>query len=683
MNPRAPSPRAQTYAIALLIGLAAVLIYIPLPTLAGAGPGWAIPIPDQAQSLAGHLAFQADPWRWPPLATERLFWPRGLSILLTDSNPLVSLLAKLWARTAGATPANWLGAFVGLCWLLQPVAAAYAARGLGASILAATAAAILACAWPALVHRSEHINLCAHALILFALGLAFRRIQRPGSWLPPAILLLAAILTQPYLFQLCAAVLAIIPLHATLRRRPGWQRDLALYAASGVFAVAVLRVLAGPLSGGDKGFVFFSMNLLSPVWPQRSGVFGAALPILDATGGQYEGLNWLGAGTLLLLAASIGLLARQRRWPRIPLAVLLILAGLALLSLSSRIYAGPYLLLDLGAKPWEDLFGTFRAPGRAFWPVGYALMLGAVVTVDRMRRSIAIPLLVGAVALQLVDITPLQNESRGWWANGYGATVPSVPPGTTLFGLAPYPGCAPQLDMKMGGPLMNLDAVRQGARLRSIGMGRSPDWFSCETMVADAMELPLLPHETRVFFQPGLPSPLEPGLLGADTVCRRNLGFVMCARDAPPLLGEAIPPAPAPHVLGLGWKPGENGETWSEGPHSSILLPQGVRRLRLRLAGVAAGPGQTRMVEITIGRNAPRQVDLPDGQSIEVVVDLPDDTPNRIALNTRRPIDPLRRGLTAPVRRAAIRLLALSAENGNGQPVALPALFASAPITRP
>ena len=80
--------------------------------------------------MTGHLAFQADWWRWPLLDTERLFWPHGISLGLVDSNALMSMLAKLWVGAAGGPPQNWLGGFLGACFVLQPVAAVYAARGL-------------------------------------------------------------------------------------------------------------------------------------------------------------------------------------------------------------------------------------------------------------------------------------------------------------------------------------------------------------------------------------------------------------------------------------------------------------------------------------------------------------------------------------------------------------------------
>ena len=680
------TPRLPIYAAALVLGVAAILLILPPEVLVGAGPGWATPGGDQAQSLSGHLAFQADRWRWPLLDTARLFWPHAISIAVIDSNPLVSILAKLWTHATGAPPVNALGAFLGLCWLMQPVAAAYAARGLRTGPLATLAAAVLATAWPALMVRMGHLNLCAHALILVALGLVFRQLADPGPalrrWAVPAALLLLAILTHPYLFQLCAAVLAAVPLHSMLRRRPGWWRDAAGYLLSGVLAVGVLMLLSGPIGGGDKGFTFFSMNLLSPIVPQMSGVFGLR-PVIDATGGQYEGYNWLGAGTMLLLAATLATAAWRRTPPRPALALALVLAGLALLSLSSRVYAGPLKLIDLGDKPWEDIFGSFRSSGRAFWPVGYAVMLGCVAAVDRMRRPLAVPLLLAAAALQLIDVAPLARIARSSWSIGGAVAAPPVPGGTTLFTVAPHPGCAPDPSTKSRAPLMLLDAVRHGAMTGDIGLGRSPRWFSCERIVADALELPLAPLESRAFFGPAVQAALHPAQLGRAAVCRRVQDVVLCGHGVA-IEGAPIPAGPVPPplalpaalegaalapLLGSGWATSTAGEIWSEGPLSTLLIPVTPGRavtLRLRLVGVAFAAKGTRPVSVAFGRIDGPALDLPDNETVAAVLDAPAEATTdgvlRVALGVVRPVDPARRGLTAPVKRAAIRLVSMDVE---------------------
>jgi len=486
---------------------------------------------------------------------------------------------------------------------------------------------------------------------------------------------MAAVLVHPYLFQIDALVLAAIPLQAVLDRRVGWWRDVAGLGVSGTLAVGVLRLLSGPLGGGDKGFVTYSMNLLSPVWPQLSGVFGAGLPVLDATGGQYEGFNYLGAGVLLLSGVALaGLLRHPVRW-RPWRGLLVVLGGLALLSLSSRVYAGPVRLIDLGAKPWEDLFGTFRAPGRAFWPVGYALMLGAVAGVARLPARWAAAVLAVAAVLQAVDAGPLRAGARSGWEHGSGVVATAVPEGATLFGVAPYPGCTTDAVAQAEGPLMLLQAVRRGIPVWEVGVGRPPPWFNCEKLLSDRLEAPMVPGEARAYFGPAAAA-LRPAWLGPGVACQAGLRATLCGRGLPGFVGmEAAPPtlvavplrlegaALAP-VLGSGWRVAGEG-VWSEGPRGTLLLavPPGVPLLlTIRAEGVAGRPGAVRAVQVQVADQG-ASFDLPDGQAGTMELHVPAGAvPGgllRVVLDVNRPVDPAARGITAPVRRAAMRLLSI------------------------
>ena len=104
---------------------------------------------------------------------------------------------------------------------------------------------------------------------------------------------------------------------------------------------------------------------------QHSGVFGANLPLIDATGGQGEGFNYLGAGGLMLLAIAVFVQIRSGtlNWPHWR-ALVLILILLALLALSTKVYFGRTLVVSLGIEPWDQVFGPIQASGRAFWVVG-------------------------------------------------------------------------------------------------------------------------------------------------------------------------------------------------------------------------------------------------------------------------------------------------------------------------
>lgn len=678
MSRDTPAGKAAAYAVALACGVVLLFTLMPLDAITGTGGLWRSPAGDMAQGLTGHLALQQDAWRFPPLFAENLFWPHGVSVALTDSNPLFSLLAKLLSPR----PVNLLGAWLACCWVLQPVAAVYALRALSRSLAGAVTVAVLAGLFPALLFRIGHVNLCGHFLILLALGLSLRLLQGATRrrWVAAGAVLTVAILCHPYLFMASAATLAAAPVQTTIRRRPEWWHAWLPYLVACVVPVIVFVVLAGTLGGGDKGFVTYSMNLLSPFWPQRSGLFGPGLPVIDATGGQYEGFCYLGAGSLLLILASLPQLGGLRRWP----GLVAVLAGLTLIALSSRVYAGHVKLIDLGAKPWEDIFAVFRASGRAFWPVGYALIIGAVAAACQMPAPLRLPLLAIAIVLQVIDTTPLRLAAEDALAGriAQAGTLPALPSGGTLLTVLPTPGCGiDPTSRALSSPVL-LAGVRAGMRLGDVGVGRAPSWFNCEEVLSDGLELPLRPKEVRLFTDPAVQQVLRPALLGPGAICRRDAGAVLCGRDVAMPAGDAVAatgaaarldvpaiglsgPSLAPY-LGFGWRVAADGGVWSEGPRASLLLgvePGRDLRLTLRVEGIATRAGGTRRVTVSAGRQRLAELDLPDREARDLALRIPrsaiEDGTLRLALDFFRPVDPERRGVVAPVNRAAVRLLSL------------------------
>ncbi len=363
---------------------------------------------------------------------------------------------------------------------------------------------------------------------------------------------------------------------------------------------------------------------------------------------------------------------------------MVVLAGLTLIALSSRVYAGHVKLVDLGAKPWEDLFSVFRASGRAFWPVGYALVIGAVAAVCRMPAALRLPLLAVAIVLQVIDTTPLRLAAEDALAGRIAAAgpLPSLPSGGTLLTVLPTPGCSTDTTARALSSPVLLAGIRAGMRLGDVGVGRAPSWFNCEEVLSDGLELPLRPREVRVFADPATQQALRPALLGPDATCRRDAGAITCGRGVAMPAGEAVPATGAAArldlpvnglsglglapYLGLGWRMGADGGVWSEGPRASLLLgvePGHDLRLTLRVEGIATRAGGVRRVTVTAGRERVAELDLPDREARDLALRIPpsaiEDGTLRLALDFFRPVDPERRGLAAPVRRAAVRLLSL------------------------
>ena len=129
------------------------------------------------------------------------------------------------------------------------------------------------------------------------------------------------------------------------------------------------------------------MNLLSPLIPQDSGLFPDAGGVIDATGGQYEGFNYLGLGLLL---ASLLILPAEVSWLRQNLkrhiALFVAFAALTAFAISHRVFAGHWLLVRVTATSLCRA-GPRNIPGsgRFFWPIVYAQM--AIIIILGFRRA--------------------------------------------------------------------------------------------------------------------------------------------------------------------------------------------------------------------------------------------------------------------------------------------------------
>jgi hypothetical protein len=671
------------WAASLALGLAYALWLMPLGAIDGSGPTWHPMRGDNAASLALHYAFQNDAWRWPPLYVENVFWPHGTAVSIGDVNPLFSLIAKLIVTVTGLPALNLLGVWWFLCWVAMAPSCVFALRQLGVrDVGAQLTASCLGLMTPALLARVMHINLAGHCFIVVMLGLCFRMVRRPlseptrGDWALGFTVLMLAVLTHPYVYLICAVLLGgpLLQHWIAIRRIPWGVFGRAIAVA--VLPVAVLTLASGDLAGGDKGFGKFSMNLLSLVWPQRSGLFGADLPIVDATGGQYEGFDYLGFGVLLLLAAWLV----TRSW-RAPLGLwrgmVILLAGLFVLAAGSRVFAGHWLLIDLGLRPWESIFAVFRSNGRAVWPVGYALMLASVAGVSRLRPRIAGPLFGLAIGLQWTDTGPLRAETRAFYRTpDRQLDLPALPTGTRLMSTAPAPSCAGGMARHIDSAALLLEAARQNVLLGDAALGRSPHWFNCEKYLSNGLEAPMLPGEVRAIIDPADLPLLRVGVFG-NAACYQTHGMVLCGAGVGPIAGAPVTlagpetvatlgaaGAPLSSLLGFGWKQDGQGVIWSEGPRSSLFLrPDFVgdtAELRLTLTGIAFSAGGVRDLSVSVNGAPVVQMALPDLVSTVVTV------PIRrtaliggvawVALDVVRPVDPARRGLSAPVSRAALRL---------------------------
>lgn len=396
--------------LAAALGLGYAWWLYGYPMLRGTAPFWWRDNADITQYLAGFNAYASDAWRWPLLRFETLNTPEGTVATFLDTVPLYALFLKLVRH--GAPYWNPYGLWIALCFTLQGVGAWWICREARVRNWAALAAlAVLLASFPALTFRISHTSLMSQWILVFAFA-AYLRGSRLGrldtlAWMA---LLVGAFYVNIYLFVMASAIFGADVLRQLLRTpSSGATLGRALLAPLAVygllFATMWLTVLPLPPGAGSRewGFGHFSMNLLAPL-------HGGHLLQLEhpvAHDGQGEGFNYLGVFLLMLTVVAYKVLqGRDPGFWRRHGALLGVLVVLWLFALSNIVWLGNARLYALQLPEWmETVTTTFRASGRFFWPVGYAVILFTVIGVARhVPAWRAAALLAAVTALQMWDL---------------------------------------------------------------------------------------------------------------------------------------------------------------------------------------------------------------------------------------------------------------------------------------
>jgi hypothetical protein len=377
--------------------------------------GWA----DISTALSGYLYFARDTWQLPLFQAEKLGAPGGTNIIFTDSIPWVALAGRLVFRATG-TVVNLYGLWTAFCFIASAVTMTALTARLGQRNLAAAAmATVTGLCMPALLARWGHMSMMAQFEIALALifYLYNQRCDRPRRlFVQAALLMWLALWTHTYIFVMVGAILLATIVQAASNRTLG-IKSLAGILSGLALVVGTVIALSGYLQTrgglGAEGVGIFSMNLLSPFLPQRSGLYASFRDVIaDSTGGQYEGFSYLGAGVLTLLLMSLPWQIQKLRqaWREHPWLFGLFI-GFTLFALSNVVYLGPWQLVHVPLpNPIMQLASMFRATGRFFWPVMYLIAALAIVGPLAFYGRRGALLLLVALVLQLIDTAPLRQD---------------------------------------------------------------------------------------------------------------------------------------------------------------------------------------------------------------------------------------------------------------------------------
>jgi hypothetical protein len=458
--------------LAALIGLAIVRAVYGGHILPPAHTGWMLSGrigPDPVQYWLGYTFFKRAGWSWPPGLNPGWGMELSSSIFYADAIPLLAFLFK--ALHPLVEVGQYWGLWIYACGALQGLLA-WQLLGLGtAAMLPRLAGAALFVLQPVLLHRlGGHFALGGQFVLLAGLLLCLTRgagWRRLASW---TALLLATALIHAYLLVMVAGLWAA----DWLSRAADRSRRSALLAAEALAAPAAglvglwaagFFVLSEGFGGTWGGFGRMQLDLLAPFDPSQWGAFLPDLPGPDhlEAGGSYAGL-----GSLLLLAAGgLAWAWRPRPFLRAHWPLLLALAAMLALAVTHRVSVGgrQWVLFDLPVQV-RRYADALRASERFLWPLAYAALLAAALTLIRVlggrRAGLVLAIL---VAVQIADLRP-----------GFARLA---------YFFTPEPAVVP---LRLGDPFWT-EAARRYSRIRVVPSGNQAAWWEEVAVYAATMGL--------------------------------------------------------------------------------------------------------------------------------------------------------------------------------------------------
>ena len=381
---------------------------------------------DPFKDYVGWIFFRNSPWAFPIGLNPTYGLDFSSSIVFSDSIPLMAFLFKA-IRFVLPETFQYLGIWTLICFVMQAYFA-WLLIGLMTQNkwLKFFTCAILVFAPPMLWRVNQHTALVAHFMILASFYLIFspertsKVLNKGFLW---ALLLGAAALTHFSLFVMVAALWAANladQIFFSKSNRLIQFKNASLQVIGIGLLIAFLMWQAGyfavsSASGSLGGYGFFRMNLLSPFDPKGWSYLLRTLPLPSDYG---EGYMYFGLGLLLLWPfalykwvrdGSLKVLLKSQIFKHFFL--ILVLIALGLFAITNHIAIGSK---EFGFGISDSVYAIasiFRASGRFFWPMFYALNLICIFIVIK-----GYPKRFGIILLGIASLLQVIDTSAGWRA---------------------------------------------------------------------------------------------------------------------------------------------------------------------------------------------------------------------------------------------------------------------------
>lgn len=404
--------------VGALIGLSVALVSIGLDVLNPKNISWIMSETDRRQHFIGWNFYLNDQWHFPIGYYDNWGAPTGMSIIFTDSIPILAIIFKLF-KPLLPSPFQYLGLCMFISFIMMGVLSVIVTKKFTDKLSVQAIVSIFLMINPLIFLRvTGHTSLTSQWLILWAIYLLINEKYRKKDLVNWLILILLSLSIHPYLlFMVYIIYIIYLCKGCFLDRNIKISKaivNVIITFLSVIFVMYLLgyfKVNADILE--DPCFGLFSFNLNGFINPLGFSKF-IRTPL--AYSGQYEGMAYLGVGGIVLvILAIIDLIRDGYDKSKIKLYITLIITIVVfiILSLSNMItFYGKTLCIIPLPKIIKDIWCLMRATGRMVWPAWYIIVIWSFYKV--IKSSKKNPTLVVAILLiiQLLDLSEMQIKIR-------------------------------------------------------------------------------------------------------------------------------------------------------------------------------------------------------------------------------------------------------------------------------
>lgn len=390
---------------------------------------WTLVRSDLMQHYVGWEGYRKSDWTFPIGLMDSLSYPQKISIIYTDSIPILAFFFKLISFMLPKT-FQYFGWYALICYILQGILSAKIIKRFTSFKSNVIVGSLIFTLVPSMIFRMfYHTALGSQWLILLAIETVFLYDDyKEGNKIYYIWGIISFLISTIHIYYLpmCGIILVGYILLDILNSKKIKKSIFLLIDYIGVALISIF--LFGGFTNLTKsdnfGFGLFSYNL--------NGIFNSMgystiVPELSYMPNQYEGFSYLGLGVILLLLIAIVLsivwIIKDRKIIKNNKNLIISLCTVSIISVilavSPKVYLGKMLLSEMKLpEVINNIWGIFRSTGRMIWPLINIIMISSIIIIlKRLNWKASLLILIVCFFVQVIDLGEMLMEENNKYSN--------------------------------------------------------------------------------------------------------------------------------------------------------------------------------------------------------------------------------------------------------------------------